>query len=48
MARREATSAGLALWPVAALLAAGLFLLEMGWTLWTDHREIRGRLPTGT
>jgi hypothetical protein len=37
----------LPLWPVAALLAAGLFLLEVGLTLWTDHREIRGRLPTG-
>jgi hypothetical protein len=33
------------LWPVLALLAAGLFLGEMAWTLWTDHREIRGRMP---
>jgi hypothetical protein len=38
----------LPLWPLAALLAALLLLVEMGWTLWTDYREIRGRLPTGT
>jgi hypothetical protein len=42
----EAGSGGLPLWPVAAAVVALLFLLEMGWTLWTDHREVRGRLPT--
>jgi hypothetical protein len=43
---RDESSARLLLWPLAALLAAVLFLLELGWTLWADHREIRGRLPT--
>jgi len=32
-------------WPAVALTAALLFLVEMGWTLWTDHGEVRGRLP---
>lgn len=46
--RRDPGSEPLSLWPVAAALAAALFLMEMGWTLWTDYREIRGRLPTVT
>lgn len=33
------------LWPTAACLGALLLLAEMAWTLWTDRREIRGRLP---
>jgi len=36
------------LWPVVALLAAVLLLVEMAWTLWTDRREVRGRLPAGS
>ena len=36
-----------ALWPVLALAAAGLLLLELAWTLATDRQEIRRRVPAG-
>lgn len=33
------------LWPALAILLAVLLVVEMAWTVWTDRREVRGRLP---